>query len=99
MHTGIHYLIFFDGDSSAFHFVIFTNMSLLLSKGRHLRYLSNVQVRVEGFVLKVSDEESEQYFHSRSREIQIAPALGEQVLALLFNPEFSLVLDQHKIFN
>lgn len=54
---------------------------------------------MEGYVLKVSDEESEQYFHSRSREIQIAPALGEQVLALLFNPEFSLIMGQHKIFN
>ncbi|KAL0440831.1 UNVERIFIED_CONTAM: Pyridoxine/pyridoxamine 5'-phosphate oxidase 1, chloroplastic [Sesamum radiatum] len=35
-------------------------------------------VRVEGFVQKVSDEESEQYFCSRPRDIQIAPAVSKQ---------------------
>ncbi|KAK6148450.1 hypothetical protein DH2020_019362 [Rehmannia glutinosa] len=35
-------------------------------------------VRIEGFVEKVSDEESEQYFCSRPREIQIAPAVSKQ---------------------
>ncbi|KAL0342783.1 UNVERIFIED_CONTAM: Pyridoxine/pyridoxamine 5'-phosphate oxidase 1, chloroplastic [Sesamum calycinum] len=38
----------------------------------------NRQVRVEGFVQKVSDEESEQYFCSRPRDIQIAPAVSKQ---------------------
>ncbi|KAG8379046.1 hypothetical protein BUALT_Bualt07G0047600 [Buddleja alternifolia] len=38
----------------------------------------NCQVRVEGFVEKVSTEESEQYFCSRPREIQIAPAVSKQ---------------------
>ncbi|KAL6524389.1 hypothetical protein OROHE_016060 [Orobanche hederae] len=38
----------------------------------------NRQVRIEGFVQKVSDEESEQYFCSRPREIQIAPAVSKQ---------------------
>ncbi|KAK4437157.1 Pyridoxine/pyridoxamine 5'-phosphate oxidase 1, chloroplastic [Sesamum alatum] len=38
----------------------------------------NRQVRVEGLVQKVSDEESEQYFCSRPREIQIAPAVSKQ---------------------
>ncbi|GFP98471.1 pyridoxine/pyridoxamine 5'-phosphate oxidase 1 chloroplastic [Phtheirospermum japonicum] len=38
----------------------------------------NRQVRIEGFVQKVTDEESEQYFCSRPREIQIAPAVSNQ---------------------
>ncbi|KAI3454562.1 hypothetical protein Pfo_011225 [Paulownia fortunei] len=38
----------------------------------------NRQVRVEGFVQKVSNEESEEYFCSRPREIQIAPAVSKQ---------------------
>ncbi|XP_011071779.1 pyridoxine/pyridoxamine 5'-phosphate oxidase 1, chloroplastic isoform X2 [Sesamum indicum] len=38
----------------------------------------NRQVRVEGFVHKVSDEESELYFCSRPRDIQIAPAVSKQ---------------------
>ncbi|CAA0826763.1 Pyridoxine/pyridoxamine 5-phosphate oxidase 1-chloroplastic, partial [Striga hermonthica] len=35
-------------------------------------------VRIEGFVQKVSDEESEKYFSSRPRELQIAPAVSKQ---------------------
>ncbi|KAL2465287.1 Pyridoxine/pyridoxamine 5'-phosphate oxidase 1 [Abeliophyllum distichum] len=42
----------------------------------------NRQVRVEGFVQKVSDEESEQYFRSRPREIQIGPAVSEQSIVI-----------------
>ncbi|KAL3639530.1 hypothetical protein CASFOL_017437 [Castilleja foliolosa] len=38
----------------------------------------NRQVRIEGFVQKVTDEESEQYFRSRPREIQISPAVSNQ---------------------
>ncbi|KZV56549.1 mannose-1-phosphate guanyltransferase alpha-like [Dorcoceras hygrometricum] len=38
----------------------------------------NRQVRVEGVVQKVSDEESEQFFISRPREIQIVPAVSQQ---------------------
>lgn len=45
---------------------------------------------MEGLVQKISNEESEQYFHSRPRDIQIAPALGNQVLALLLNPVLKL---------
>lgn len=36
------------------------------------------QVRVEGFVEQVSDEESEQYFSSLPREIQIRPIVSKQ---------------------
>lgn len=42
---------------------------------------------MEGFVQKVSDEESEQYFRSRPREIQIGPAVSEQVYLLFFNSD------------
>ncbi|XP_022768406.1 pyridoxine/pyridoxamine 5'-phosphate oxidase 1, chloroplastic isoform X4 [Durio zibethinus] len=38
----------------------------------------NRQVRVEGSVQKVSDEESEQYFHSRPRGSQIAAIVSKQ---------------------
>ncbi|KAJ9166508.1 hypothetical protein P3X46_021253 [Hevea brasiliensis] len=38
----------------------------------------NRQVRVEGFVQKVSDEESEQYFHSRPRGSQIGAIVSKQ---------------------
>ncbi|XP_073145256.1 pyridoxine/pyridoxamine 5'-phosphate oxidase 1, chloroplastic-like [Henckelia pumila] len=38
----------------------------------------NRQVRVEGVVQKVSDEESEQFFVSRPLEIQIVPAVSQQ---------------------
>lgn len=38
----------------------------------------NRQVRVEGVVQKVSDEESEEFFISRPREIQIVPAVSQQ---------------------
>lgn len=38
----------------------------------------NRQVRVEGVVQKVSDEESEQFFISRPPEIQIVPAVSQQ---------------------
>lgn len=44
----------------------------------------NIQVRVEGFVQKISNEESEEYFCTRPREIQIAPAISNQVY-LSFN--------------
>lgn len=59
--------------------------------------LTTVQVQVEGFVQKVSDEESEQYFHGRARDIQIAPALGVQVLVLLFSTVLILILEEKKI--
>ncbi|KAL0355987.1 UNVERIFIED_CONTAM: Pyridoxine/pyridoxamine 5'-phosphate oxidase 1, chloroplastic [Sesamum radiatum] len=39
----------------------------------------NRQVRVEGSVQKVSDEESEQYFHSRPRGSQIGAIVSKQV--------------------
>ena len=42
------------------------------------------QVRVEGFVQKVSDEESEQYFHSRPRGSQIGAIVSKQVCDLTF---------------
>ncbi|XVE60559.1 hypothetical protein DITRI_Ditri05aG0138500 [Diplodiscus trichospermus] len=38
----------------------------------------NCQVRVEGFVQKVSDQESEQYFHSRPRGSQIGAIVSKQ---------------------
>ncbi|XP_019434001.1 PREDICTED: pyridoxine/pyridoxamine 5'-phosphate oxidase 1, chloroplastic-like [Lupinus angustifolius] len=38
----------------------------------------NRQVRVEGYVQKVSDEESEQYFHSRPRGSQIGAIVSKQ---------------------
>ncbi|XP_019152812.1 PREDICTED: pyridoxine/pyridoxamine 5'-phosphate oxidase 1, chloroplastic-like isoform X2 [Ipomoea nil] len=38
----------------------------------------NCQIRVDGFVQKVSDEESEQYFHSLPRDIQIRPIISKQ---------------------
>ncbi|CAK9149008.1 unnamed protein product [Ilex paraguariensis] len=38
----------------------------------------NRQVRVEGFVQKVSEEESEQYFHSRLRGSQIGAIVSKQ---------------------
>ncbi|XP_059631277.1 pyridoxine/pyridoxamine 5'-phosphate oxidase 1, chloroplastic [Cornus florida] len=38
----------------------------------------NRQVRVEGFVEKVSDQESEQYFHSRPRGSQIGAIVSKQ---------------------
>lgn len=37
------------------------------------------QVRVEGSVQKVSDDESEQYFHSRPRGSQIGAIVSKQV--------------------
>ncbi|EYU42518.1 hypothetical protein ABFS82_09G027100 [Erythranthe guttata] len=37
----------------------------------------NRQVRVEGFVQKVSNEESEEYFCTRPREIKIVPAVSK----------------------
>lgn len=39
----------------------------------------DVQVRVEGCVTKVSEEESEQYFHSRPRGSQIGAIVSKQV--------------------
>ncbi|XP_057806324.1 pyridoxine/pyridoxamine 5'-phosphate oxidase 1, chloroplastic-like isoform X2 [Salvia miltiorrhiza] len=53
----------------------------------------NRQVQVEGVVQKVSNEESEQYFHSRSRDIQIAPALGIQSTVI---PGREVVHQQYK---
>lgn len=37
-------------------------------------------MRVEGTVQKVSDEESEQYFHSRPRGSQLGAIVSKQVL-------------------
>lgn len=45
---------------------------------------------MEGLVQKVTYEESEQYFCSRPREIQIAPAVSNQVYVWLFSPVPSL---------
>ncbi|KAK4394602.1 Pyridoxine/pyridoxamine 5'-phosphate oxidase 1, chloroplastic, partial [Sesamum angolense] len=42
----------------------------------------NRQVRVEGSVQKVSDEESEQYFHSRPRGSQIGAIVSKQLESL-----------------
>lgn len=39
----------------------------------------DVQVRVEGCVIKVSVEESEQYFHSRPWGSQIGAMVSKQV--------------------
>lgn len=49
-------------------------------KGALLFYWNtlNRQVRVEGVVQKVSDEESEEFFISRPPEIQIVPAVSQQ---------------------
>ena len=40
------------------------------------------QVRVEGLVQKVSDEESEKYFHSRPRGSQLGAIVSKQVLLI-----------------
>ncbi|XP_047965390.1 pyridoxine/pyridoxamine 5'-phosphate oxidase 1, chloroplastic-like [Salvia hispanica] len=53
----------------------------------------NRQVRVEGFVQKVTNEESEEYFHSRSRDIQITPTLGIQSIVI---PGREVVYQQYK---
>lgn len=39
----------------------------------------NFQVRVEGTVQKVSEEESEKYFHSRPRGSQLGAIVSKQV--------------------
>lgn len=48
-----------------------------------LKWIS-FQVRVEGSVQKVSDEESEQYFHSRPRGSQIGAIVSKQVFISQF---------------
>lgn len=45
---------------------------------------SDFQVRIEGSVQKVSDEESEQYFHSRPRGSQIGAIVSKQVSFTFF---------------
>jgi pyridoxine/pyridoxamine 5'-phosphate oxidase len=40
------------------------------------------QVRVEGLVQKVSEEESEKYFHSRPRGSQLGAIVSKQVLPI-----------------
>ena len=50
------------------------------------------QVRIEGSVQKVSEEESEQYFHSRPRGSQIGAIASGQVFALSLFGSPSLVL-------
>lgn len=68
-------------------FVWFTNYESqkgrALSENPHASILFywdglNRQVRVEGYVQKVSDEESEQYFHSRPRGSQIGAIVSKQ---------------------
>lgn len=52
--------------------------------GHNIRF-SDFQVRVEGSVQKVSDEESEQYFHSRPRGSQIGALVSQQVFLFFFS--------------
>jgi pyridoxine/pyridoxamine 5'-phosphate oxidase len=40
-----------------------------------------VQVRIEGIVTKVSEEESENYFHSRPRGSQLGAIVSKQVIS------------------
>jgi pyridoxine/pyridoxamine 5'-phosphate oxidase len=44
----------------------------------------NRQVRVEGSVQKVPEEESEKYFHSRPRGSQLGAIVSKQVLLLAY---------------
>jgi pyridoxamine 5'-phosphate oxidase len=68
-------------------FVFFTNY--LSRKGDELSHNPNAalvifwtplerQIRMEGLVEKISEEESERYFHSRPRASQISAAISEQ---------------------
>ncbi|KAG5618283.1 hypothetical protein H5410_018107 [Solanum commersonii] len=53
----------------------------------------NRQVRIEGPVQKVSDEESEQYFHSRPRGSQIGAIVSQQSTVI---PGRHVLLDEYK---
>lgn len=72
-------------------FIFFTNYES--RKGNHLKKNPNAalvfywqelerQVRIEGFVEKVSKKESDEYFASRPRESQISACISEQSMTI-----------------
>ncbi|KAK2391608.1 pyridoxine/pyridoxamine 5'-phosphate oxidase 1, chloroplastic [Trifolium repens] len=83
-------------------FVWFTNYESqkgrALSENPHASLLFywdglNRQVRVEGHVQKISDEESEQYFHSRPRGSQIGAIVSKQSTVV---PGRNVLYDEYK---
>ncbi|XVF64860.1 hypothetical protein PTKIN_Ptkin09bG0200400 [Pterospermum kingtungense] len=75
-----------------------TRKALELSENPHasLRFYwdgLHRQVRVEGFVQKVSDQESEQYFHSRPRGSQIGALVSKQVGIFPSRDQWKMILE------